>query len=122
MWQFVAILLASSTVGPVDLACSPSESTKSDLRVATEMVRRLPELHTWTQDNSVFDTGKRVRINGQCYEAVYVYSIMASKDLDLFYVFEVNLLTKRILFVDLDNLKAMSLKEWRVRRAHGHEP
>ena len=122
MWQLAALLLATSGVGQVDFACQPSESTKNDLRIATEMVRKLPELAARKLGNSVFDTGKRARIGGECYEAVYVYSIMPTKDLDLRYVFAVHLPTKRIVFVDIGELEAISLKEWRVRRAHGHEP
>ncbi|MBC3873593.1 hypothetical protein [Undibacterium flavidum] len=120
MLQIAALLLTSASVSQVDFACQPSESTKNDLRTATKMVQRLPELATWTKDKSVFDTGKRTRINGKCYEAIYVYSIMESKDLHLSYVFAVNISTNNILFVDIGKLEAMTLKEWRLRLAHGH--
>jgi len=69
-----------------------------------------------------YDTGKRERVGGQCYEAVYIYHVMPSKDLDLRYVFLVYIPTGTVLFEDIDTLQTLTLKQWRARRARRHEP
>ena len=123
MWRLVLSLLASGVAGAYpNFSCQPSGSTESDLHLATAIVQRLPELAEWTGSDAVFDTGERERVGGQCYEAVYVYHVMPSKDLDLRYVFLVYLPTKKVLFQDIGTLKTFTLKQWRVRRAHGNEP
>lgn len=81
------------------------------------MVRRLPDLRGFTDDNAVFDTGERERIRGRCYEAVYVYAELPSADLDLRYVFLVHLRTKTILVVDIPTDEPITLKQWRIRNA-----
>ena len=122
MWRLVLFLLAASGVAGAYPNCQPSESTQSDLHRATAIVQRLPELADWTGSDAAYDTGKRERVSGQCYEAVYVYHVMPSKDLDLRYVFLVYLPTKTVLFEDIDTLKTLTLKQWRARRARRHEP
>jgi hypothetical protein len=122
MWRIVLTLLAISSVARANSDCQPAESSKSDLRRATAIVERLPELAKWTDDNAVFDTGEREKVRGRCYEAVYVYSVMPSKDLDLRYVFLVYLPTKAVLFQDIGTLEHLTLTQWRARRSHGSEP
>ncbi len=119
MWRFVLPFFALSGVAQAYPACHPSESSNSDLARATEIVKRLPELTAWTNDNSVFDTGARANVRGRCYEAVYVYSVLPTKNLDLRYVFVVYLPTQTILFEDIPTLEFLTLRQWRVRRARG---
>lgn len=108
---------ASTSAAYKSPKCHPAESSDGDLRRATGMVRRLPELRGFTDENSVFDTGDRERIRGRCYEAVYVFTQMPSAELDLQYVFLVHLPTKTILFLDVFTDEPITLKEWRIRNA-----
>ncbi|MBS0193986.1 MAG: hypothetical protein JSR34_07045 [Proteobacteria bacterium] len=122
MWRIAPFLLAIGGIAGAYPNCQPSDSTASDLRHATQIVQRLPELADWTGSDAVYDTGKRERVSGQCYEAVYVYHVMPSKDLDLRYVFLVHLPTERVLFEDIGTLQTFTLKQWRVRMARHLEP
>jgi hypothetical protein len=108
---------ASTSVVYASQKCHPSESSDSDLRRATAMVRRLPELRGFTDDNYLFDTGARERIRGRCYEAVFVFAELPTPGLDLQYVFLVHLPTKTILFLDVPTDEPITLKEWRIRNA-----
>jgi hypothetical protein len=108
---------ASTRAAYVSPKCHPAESSDGDLRRATAMVRRLPELRGFTDDNYLFDTGQRERIRGRCYEAVYVFAELPTPGLDLRYIFLVHLPTKTILFLDIFTDEPITLKEWRIRKA-----
>ena len=123
MWRLIVPLLALIGVASARAGCHPSESSKSDLLRATQIVQRLPEAAEWTQGGYLFDTGQREKIGSRCYEAVYVFHILPTQDLDLQHVFAVNLLTGRIFVEDVPPAdQFISLKEWRARNIRRNEP
>ena len=118
------MLLMLSSAAYATPECIPSESSKSDLRRATKLVQRLPELTGWTHSSNsiVFDTGSREKIGRWCYDTVYVYGVLPNHDLDLRYVFAVHLPTRTILVEDIPSAEFIPLKRWRASNAHGNEP
>jgi len=123
MLRLTLALLTLVLASQAGATCQPIDSSKRDLLRATEIVQHLPELAGWAQNGStVFDTGSREEIGGRCYEAVYVYGVNPAKDLDLQYVFAVNLPTKTIMVDDIPNAKFISLENWRINNAQVKKP
>jgi len=124
MWRLILVLLMLCGAAHATSACLPTESSKSDLRRATAIVRRLPELASWIHSDSpiVFDTGSREKIKGWCYETVFVYAINPDHDLDLRYVFAVHPTTGATFVEDMPTSEFIPLKKWRARTVHGNKP